>query len=75
MQIDTLKIIEKFYDNNTFSSLDLLNYDKKDTSKIIRIPSINNLNLLLSYVMLNVGILAEKMDKKLLVLKIIEESK
>ena len=50
------------------------NYDFENF-RVRTLQSINNLNLLLSCVMLHVGVLAEKMDKKLLVMKIIEESK
>lgn len=39
------------------------------------LKGINNLNLLLSCVMLHLGMLAEKIDSKLLIVKIIEESK
>ena len=50
------------------------NYDFENF-RVRNLKAINNLNLLLSCVMLHVGILAEKIDKKLLVMKIIEESK
>ena len=50
------------------------NYDFENF-RVRNLKAINNLNLLLSCVMLHVGILAEKMDRKLLVMKIIEESK
>lgn len=38
MKTDTLKIIENFYNNDAFSSLDLITYDKKDTFKITHMP-------------------------------------
>ena len=38
MTANTLKIVENFYKENVFSSLDLLNYDKEDTFKITHMP-------------------------------------
>lgn len=50
------------------------NYNFEDF-RIRNLKAINNLNLLVSCVMLHIGILAEKINKNLLVIKIIEESK
>ena len=50
------------------------NYDFENF-RVRSLKSINNLNLWLSCVMLHLGILSEEMDKKLLTIKIIEESK
>ena len=49
------------------------NYDFENF-RIRSLKGINNLNLLLSCVMLHIGTLSEKMDYKLLVIKIIEAS-
>ncbi len=50
------------------------NYDFENF-RVRSLKAINNLNLLVSCVMLHVGILAENINKKLLVIKIIEASK
>lgn len=50
------------------------NYDFENF-RVRTLQSINNLNLLLSCVMLHLGILSDAMDKKLLTIKILEESK
>lgn len=50
------------------------NYDFENF-RLRNLQAINNLNLILSCVMLHIGILTEKMDKKLLSIKIIEASK
>lgn len=50
------------------------NYDFENF-RLRSLQAINNLNLLLSCVMLHLNILADAMDKKLLTIKIIEESK
>lgn len=50
------------------------NYDFENF-RVRNLKSINNLNLLLSCVMLHLGILSDKIDNKLLVIKILEESK
>lgn len=50
------------------------NYDFENF-RLRNLKAINNLNLILSCVMLHIGILAENMDKKLLIIKIIEASK
>lgn len=49
------------------------NYDFENF-RLRNLKGINNLNLMLTCVMLHLGILAEKMNKKLLVIKIIEAS-
>lgn len=50
------------------------NYDFENF-RLRSLKAINNLNLLLSAVMLHLGILAENMDQRLLTIKIIEKSK
>ena len=50
------------------------NYDFENF-RVRGLRGINNLNLMLSYVMLHIGILADKIDFKLLIIKIIEASK
>lgn len=50
------------------------NYDFENF-RVRSLNTINNLNLLLSVVMLHIGILSENIDKKLLTIKIIYESK
>ena len=50
------------------------NYDF-EKFRLRNLRAINNLNLILSSVMLHIGILTENMDRKLLVIKIIERSK
>ena len=50
------------------------NYDFENF-RLRSLSGINNINLLLSVVLLHIGILAEKMDKNLLTIKILERSK
>ena len=50
------------------------NYDFENF-RLRSLTAINNLNLIVSVVMLHLGVLAENMDKKLLIIKIIEASK
>lgn len=50
------------------------NYDFENF-RIRNLKGINNLNFIVSIVMLHIGILAEKIDRKLLTIKILERSK
>ena len=63
---DYQKYAIEFIENKPTSAL-LLDMGLGKTS--ITLTAINNLNLIVSVVMLHLGVLAENMDKKLLIIK------